>query len=299
MFYDVVRDIKSIKIQGAANIALAGIDALTDFFSKKSFKTKKALVYELDKRIKILLSARPNEPLLYNSLNYVKKDIALSKDVNGLKKIIIDNARSIKIIVEEMRQNITSTGANRIKNNSKILTHCHSSSVVELLKLAKQRNINFEIFNTETRPLYQGRKTAKELSRQGIKVTHFVDSAVGLMIKKADMVLVGCDVITSDLSIVNKIGTYPLAVVAKRENVPLYVVAELLKFDPRTIYNITSIEERKGQEVWDKPPKNVKVYNPAFDITPRELITGFITEFGLMPPENIFQTIKEKYSWIF
>jgi len=299
MFEKTVKDIKSIKIQGAANVALSGIDAIGYYFSKKNFKTKRLMISELDKKIKILLSTRPNEPLLMNSLSYIRRDVSLAENPEKAKQILDSNIKSIRLIVEEMRQNVTSAGANRIKKGSKLLTHCHSSSVTKLLKLAKDRGIDFEIFNTETRPLFQGRKTAKELLDHGIKVTHFVDSAMGSVMPKMDYVVVGCDVITSEMSVINKIGTYPMAVVAKRENVPFYVVGELLKFDPRTIYNLGVIEQRKSKEVWEKPPKKLNIINPAFDVTPRELITAFITEFGVLTPGAVFDTIKTKYFWIF
>jgi ribose 1,5-bisphosphate isomerase len=298
MFNDVVRDIKSLKIQGAANVALSSMDALAKFFSKKDFRTSKELARELEKKTRILLSLRPNEPLLMNSLSYVRKGVATAEEGKA-RDILENNIRSISLIVREMRDNISSAGANRIKNDSKILTHCHSSSVISLLKMAKDRGIKFEVFNTETRPLLQGRITAKELSTHGIKVHHMVDSAFGSVMSDIDYVMVGCDVITSEISVVNKIGTYPLAVMAKRENVPFYVVAELLKFDPRTIYNLGKIEQRGEQEVWENPPKGVSILNPAFDVTPRELITSFVTEFGVLTPESVHQTVKDRYGWIF
>lgn len=299
MFDKVLRDIRAVKIQGAANVALAAIDAMKEFFSNKEFKSKKSFLKEVDKRANMLLSTRPNEPLMMNSLNYIKRGLSISEDVESMKGIMNDNVNTIKIIVEESRQNITSAGANRIRNNSKILLHCHSSSVVSLLKLAKQRGINFEVFNTETRPLYQGRKTAKELAKAGIKVNHFVDSAFGAVMPEIDYVIVGCDVINSEVSVVNKIGTYPISVVAKRENVPFYVVSSLLKFDPRTRYNIGFVEQRGLEEVWKKPPKGISILNPAFDVTPRSNINAFITEFGVVTPESVPETIKKKYPWVF
>ena len=145
-FEKICRDIKTLKIQGAENIAIAGLKAISLKRDKKS--------------VRKLLELRETEPLLRNSVRFVLKDYGRNYG------IAMDHLKNV-------RKRIAEVGYRKFKGK-KVFTHCHSSTVVEILKKAK----NVRVYNTETRPLYQGRKTARELSKNRIKVTMFVDSAL-------------------------------------------------------------------------------------------------------------------------
>ena len=179
-------------------------------------------------------------------------------------------------------------------------THCHSSTVVNIIKQAKDNGVNFEVHNTETRPLYQGRKTAKELSDYGIPVRHYVDSAARLALKKADIMLIGADAITAEGKIINKIGSELISEAANKLNVPVYVCTHSWKFDPKTIFGFEEIiEKRLAKEVWPNKPKNVSIDNFAFEQVNPALVTGIISEIGIYNPQNFRQGIKNHYSWMF
>jgi len=150
---------------------------------------------------------------------------------------------------------------------------------------AHKKGKKFQVFNTETRPLYQGRKTAKELSKAGIKVTMFTDSALATAMEKESKkdrefvtkVFIGADALLKQ-GIINKIGSRTISEFAKMNKIPVYVVADSWKFTEKKV----PIEQRKLNEVWDKAPRNIKIKNPAFEFVPEKYITKIISEFGVM-----------------
>jgi ribose 1,5-bisphosphate isomerase len=181
-----------------------------------------------------------------------------------------------------------------------ILTHCHSSTVTHVLRKAKQQGKRFEVVCTETRPVLQGRITAKEMLKLGIKTTMIVDSAVRYFMNHVDIVIVGADAITSEGNVVNKIGTSAVALAAHEARTPFYVASELLKFDPATTCgDCEGIEERNSDEVWKDAPNNLIIRNPAFDVTRRDYIHGLICEEGIVSPHTVLEIVNRKYPWIF
>ena len=181
-----------------------------------------------------------------------------------------------------------------------VFTHCHSSTVTHLLSKAKKDGKRFEVVCTETRPVFQGRITAKEMLALGVKATFIVDSAARSFMRDVDIVIVGADAITSEGNVINKIGTGTIALLAHEARKPFYVVAELLKFDPATACGeYEKIEERSPDEVWKDAPKALNVRNPAFDVTRRDFIHGIICEEGIIPPHSVKEVMHRKYPWIF
>jgi len=150
---------------------------------------------------------------------------------------------------------------------------------VNALIYAKKKKKKFEVYNTETRPLYQGRKTARQLERAGIKVTMFVDSALGIALgksrgtKKVSKVFLGADALLKK-GVINKVGSGVIARIAKQERIPVYIIADSWKYTTRKI----PIEQRKLNEVWDRAPKGIKMENPAFEFVEGRYITKIVTE---------------------
>ncbi len=249
-YEDILKRIKSIKIQGAENIAKAGIQAFLLNPTEKSYKK--------------IISLRKTEPLLQNSLLKIKK----SKNIEKTAKEIIEN-------IEKSHKKIAENGFQIIKENMKIYTHCHSSSVIDILKNAKKKGINFTVYTTEVEPLLQGRMTAKDLSKIGIKVIIGPDLAAEELLKHCDLFLFGADAITKKF-VYNKIGTKTLCKIAKDYKIPRYSCSLSLKITKKI-----EIEKRNGKEVWDERNKNINPIYPAFDKTPMKLITGIISELGI------------------
>ncbi|MEM3859386.1 MAG: hypothetical protein QW478_08260, partial [Candidatus Micrarchaeaceae archaeon] len=270
-FERIVKDIKSLKIQGAENVAKAAIDAWS--ISKDKAKASA-----------ILRRTRPTEPMLRNVLHYLN---------NGGDPI------SIKKQINDGTDKIAAYGSGMIPNNGIVYTHCHSSTVEAILEHAKNIGKKFEVNATETRPDYQGRITARNLASHGIKVTLFVDSAALSAIKNADLMLIGSDAITVYGGIVNKIGSRMFAKLASELEVPVYVASHSLKFDPITRWGrLEKIEERSTSEVWPDKPKGVKVVNNVFDFVPSEYIASMITELGVLPYSELLDKIVAAYPWL-
>ena len=182
---------------------------------------------------------------------------------------------------------IANFGARKIKNGFVVYTHCHSSSVFEALKKAKQQGKHFSVTNTETRPLFQGRITAANLAGAGIPVTLIVDSAADRFMHPVDKVFVGCDAVLSNGGIVNKIGTTQIAMSAKKHHNPFFACTSSHCFDPATYFGFEEkIEERNADEVWKERPKKVRIRNPAFDIVDAFYVHAIVSEIGVFDPEN-------------
>jgi translation initiation factor 2B subunit (eIF-2B alpha/beta/delta family) len=263
-FNEIVKAIKEIKIQGARNIAKKALEAYRLIPTKNSMKR--------------LLDSRPTEPMMENVLELAEKTHDYEKIVGHF---------------DEAQGKINKTILKLVKNGDVIFTHCHSTNVSGALIYAKKKGKRFEVYNTETRPLYQGRKTAKELRAHKIKVTMFVDSAVGVALskelgtKKVDKVFLGADALLKS-GIINKVGSETIAKLAKMEKIPVYIIADSWKFTVKK----TPIEQRRLNEIWDKAPKGIKIKNPAFEFVPKKFIKGVVTEFGLTRYANFLKKVK-------
>lgn len=273
-FEQICQDIKSLKIQGAENIAIAG--------------TKSLLIKSDIDSIKKLVSTRPTEPALRNAVNFAK---------SNPKKFVPKVLKHF----QESKKKITRFGKEKIKNGDIVYTHCHSSTVVDILEAAWKEGKRFEVHNTETRPMYQGRITAIELAKLKIPVKHYVDSAARFALKKADVMLIGADALSMEKGgkIINKIGSEMIAEVAESYSVPVYVATDSWKFDPLTLHGYEQLEKRPSTEIWEKPAKGIDVINIAFEKIDEKLIQGIISEFGVLKFHNLINEIKEAYPWMF
>lgn len=299
-------DIKEMRIRGAAEIGRAAVNGLEIFAGSTKATETASYMREFDESYKLLLGTRPTAVSLANALRYVKHRITKAQkngmDVDELRALTIRAAEDFKKSSMDAVKRISEFGAKRIKNGDLILTHCNSSVVISILKEAKLQGKEFSVIATETRPRFQGRLTAKALVGAGIPVTLIVDSAARHFMPKVDKVIVGSDVVTANGAIVNKIGTSLIALAAKEARVRVFVGAETYKFSPSTVLGeLVEIEERSAEEVVPKKDlaelKGVRVLNPAFDVTPAELIDAIITEKGIIPPQAAILILMEEFGW--
>ena len=304
----VYNDIKTIKVQGATNIAMAVLKTLREYGRRLDIKKNSDFIKEIKVTGQYLVSARETEPMAGNVLDFVLFYLTKNKDVTPveLKQTLIDSIDYFQVMLDQNNKKISKYGEKLIKFGDKIFTHCHASTVISIFKLAKINKKHFEVFQTETRPLYQGHRTALELNKLKIKNTLIIDSAASFLISnlsgkkfQVDKVIIGCDSIALDGSCVNKIGSFGIAETAYLSRIPLYVATQALKID-EDAKNLKAIriEQREASEVWDKAPKGLKIYNPAFDVVPAKYITGYVTEFGVIRPEDLIKNIKKIYTWL-
>ncbi len=264
-FEEVCKAIKDVKIQGATNVAKAATKALLLKHDKAS--------------VKKLLSLRPTEPTLRNALGHA---LSYGSIGQGVKETLN--------YFEESDEKIADLGAAKVKSSMNIFVHCHSTTLEKILLNAKKQGKKFTVHCTETRPLYQGRITAKNLSAAGIPVHYYVDSAARTAIKKCDIAFFGADAIT-EKKVYNKIGSELFAIVLKNYSVPLYICSDAWKFSPQE----EVIEERSPDEVWPKPPKGVEVENPSFEKIDPKLITGIISEIGILSHKKFVKEAKKLF----
>ena len=306
----IVKDIKSLKIQGARNVAKATIKAFLLYLKwlQKNRKRKKKAFSEyrkplIEDAIKVLLElslTRPTEPMTRNIfeeiVNYTFFLVEKFEDEEKIIEKLLKKQEEILKKMEERVKILANIGANYLPEKATVITYCHSSTVVAILKQAKKLGKEIEVIACETRPLYQGRITALELAKAGIKTTLIVDGALGRFMKKADLALVGGDAITSAGDLVNKIGTLTLARVAESYGKSLFSAVELYKFDRQSIFGFREpIEQRDPKEVWTNPPKlkSLSIANYAFDVIPARLINAYITDVGIITPQNIAERFEE------
>jgi len=287
--------IKTMEVRGAARIAKFAAETLKNY--AKSVQNN--FDASMKKAAEILINTRPTAVSLYNAVNYVMKYDGESDDEKRLS--LISRAEEFIEWVNTAHQKIGEIGTRRIKDNSLIMTHCNSSAALSVIKAAHKSGKNIEVIATESRPRYQGHITVRELTKEGISTTLIVDSAVRYFMENVDYVIVGADTITANGALINKIGTSQIALAAKEARVPFMVAAETYKFSPKTLLGeLVEIEERDIQEVAPSDllnVKNLKIRNPAFDVTPRDYIDTIITEIGTIPPEMAYLVIRERLGY--
>lgn len=292
-----------MQVRGAPALGVAA--AFGVYLGIKDFRgnNSRQFLKKLKSVIKYLGSSRPTAVNLFWSLARMNKLAWKNKNkpVKEIKAMILKEAKEIfkedKLVSRKMGEH----GQIFIKNNDRILTICNAGALatadygtaLALIYKAKAKRKNIKVFASETRPLLQGaRLTTWELKKHKIDTTLICDNmAASLMSqKKIDKVITGADRIASNGDSANKIGTYSLAVLAKYHKIPFYIVAPASSFDLKlkTGKGIP-IEQRNQEEVTiinNKriAAKNVKVYNPAFDVTPHHLITAIVTEKGIIKP---------------
>ncbi len=295
----IVRDIKSLKIQGARNVAKESLNAL--IIAAKNSRARNAAAFrkEMTSVAETLSISRPTEPMMRNLLDEAVRNVAdnakKQRDAKALAKLLISHEAAVLAKMDDDAKKLAIYGAKLIPDGALVLTHCHSSSSTRIMIEAKRLRKDFSVVCFETRPRFQGRTTATELAGAGIDVTLTVDGGMNLFMKKADIVIVGADSVTSRGDLINKIGTSTLAHIARMNDVSFYSAAELAKYSPMTIFGtLEKIEERDQAEVWEKPPKGVKIRNPAFEATAAKYINGYVTEVGVIPPQSFFTLATQK-----
>jgi ribose 1,5-bisphosphate isomerase len=303
----VANDISNLTIQGATNIAIEGVKAVADYSTEIPDNTSyQEFKQKIQNAKDIIRNTRPTEPALQNGLKRLSYELTLNQNlpVSEMKTILNQSANEYIELLKTTKTKIIEYGADLIQDGYTIMTHCHSSLSSETIIRAFNQGKNINAIATETRPRYQGRKTAQELVNAGIPTTQVVDSAMRWAMRKfnADIVLIGMDAITSIGTVINKIGSRLLALAAKESDVPFFVSGSLLKFDSDTLFGKrTEIEERVKEEItkdWEDFPVKLNVLNPAFESISRDYIDGLICEKGIFAPELVFKLVKESYPFV-
>ncbi len=308
--YDLIKqayeDIKTIKIQWATNIAVFAFEVMREEILLHDFKDVHDLHTFFTKASKILISARDTEPMLFNGMLYADAKIQEFED----EKLNVEDAKIelaaaftdfLEIVNREkpIRQQLW---ADLIDDEENILTHCHSSSAINILKKAWDNGKKFHVYDTETRPLYQGRKTAKELVEHGIPTTQITDWSAPFFVDNLhysnihiNKVIIGCDAIKINGDVINKVGSFWIWLAAWHSGIPVYIAGSLTKID---MSGDVEIEQRDWAELRPEKPEKLEIINYAFDVIPAKCITWIITEYGIIRPENLKKAIHKYCPWM-
>lgn len=304
---EIYNAIKELKLRGAPCIGVSAAIALSVLSNESKAQTKDAFIKEFNENCAYLISSRPTAVNLSWAVNEMKNTLFLCKgeELDTIKKALQDKALAIHREDILRCRRIGEYGAELLKNCNAVLTHCNAGrlacvkygTALAPVYIANEQGHKLRVFADETRPLLQGaRLTAFELCEEGIDTTVICDNMASYVMKNrlVDAVLVGADRIALNGDTANKIGTSAVAVLAKYYEIPFYVCAPLSTFDKNTLTGEDiEIEMRSSDEIsemWYQKrmtPQNAKSLNPAFDITDSSLITAFITENGVIRPEEI------------
>jgi methylthioribose-1-phosphate isomerase len=296
--------IKTLKVRGAPAIGIAAALGVWLALRHHSDKDSIPLVQVVENACKYLSTARPTAVNLFWALNRIQDVAHNNPDLKDarFKQRILDEALAMLEEDNAVCLAIGKFGAELLHDGDCVLTHCNAGGLATaqfgtalsvIYYAVGQQGKKISVFADETRPLLQGsRLTAWELMQANVPVTIICDNMAGSVMHKGwiNAVIVGTDRVARNGDFANKIGTYGVAVLAREHNIPFYVAAPLSSIDiALTDGSAIPIEERSADEVsgfYGMPvaPDGVKVYNPAFDVTPHELVTAFITEKGVIGP---------------
>ena len=296
-YKQIANAIRTLVVRGAPAIGVSGSFGLALASLQSKASTKDKLLLDLEAARKILFETRPTAVNLKWGLDKIMRVAKQHSDVNDIRNSIIETAK--KMAEEDVQINMTMGryGSDLFDNNDTIMTHCNAGALATVaygtalgvIRAAKESGKKIKVIATETRPVQQGsRLTAFELKHDGIDVSLIPDTAVGYAMAKGlvNKIVVGADRVLRTGHVFNKIGTYQVALIAKKHKIPFYVASPLSTFDLQSNPEDVVIEQRNGSEVTgigDKKtaPEGISVINPAFDMTPPELISGIITEKGV------------------
>jgi methylthioribose-1-phosphate isomerase len=288
----VIRGAPAIGVAAAMGVALGALKSEGKNFDR-----------EFERIFLTLSKTRPTAINLFWALDRMRKIYTANRNqgVEAVKRLLKDEAQ--KIFSEDIAANrqLGKFGANLLRNARHVMTHCNAGALATagygtalgVIRALKESGRQFDVWVNETRPFLQGaRLTAWELKKEKIPATLVTDNMTGYLMQKGkvDAVVVGCDRVAANGDVANKIGTYGIAVLAKRHGIPFYVAGPTSSIDLNCLTGKEiPIELRDPKEVshlFGRPlaPKGTKVFNPAFDVTAQDLISAIITEKGVIHP---------------
>ena len=313
----LVEEIKNSQVRGATTIAIRVTEALVSDAEAymNSDDRDDDLKYHTQEWGFQLIESRPSQITLRNSVKSILRGIEKIDDDNDEKtfEVLKSNADAFVKVAEKASEKIAFLGANIICDGDTVLTNSHSALVVGILNEAVNKmGKDVRVIVTETRPKYQGIKMVNELVNLGIKTTLIVDGAVNHVMPEVDLVIVGADTVSSDGSVISKIGVSQIALSAHEWKVPFYVAAPTFKFSEETLSGVMiALEEGKAEDVIKRSTVGdygllenhsddglFEIRNPSFDATRAEFVRGVITELYIMSPYSIGEFLARRSGFI-
>jgi len=294
----LINKVRDDRTHGAIELARQALGVLKTTAENSQAVTGEQFLGGLNEAGQELISARPTMTPIRNIVSRLLREISAkvpAGDVALLRELTISTVdekidESLKALTQ-----IVAYGRELIAEGERIMTHSFSSTVVALLEEISRQAGGIEVVVTRSGPGRTGETIARRLDDSGLPVTFIDDAAVGLYMSDVNRVLLGADTISA-AGVVNGVGSYQVAVLADRHGVPVYVLADTLKFDTTRGNRQFDFEDRDGGELADPTDvgQTVDIRNPHFDITPLELFTGVVTERGIMTPDGVIDYLNEQ-----
>lgn len=278
----VIRELERDRTSGASALSRRLAQKLADFVQEAAATEPSELLEQLRQAALTLAAARPSMRALANTAGLIVAAAAEPPpaDLPALRQRVLQAVDDVLKNWDAASESIASHALNLLPDS--VLTYSYSSTVLAALKRRRPATIVV----CESRPLYEGRKLAAELSATGLHPTVITDAQAGYFISSVRAVLVGADAVLADGSLVNKVGTTLIALAARRHGIPFYVACESLKVCVEVGESFPS-EEKEPEEVWSDAPATVTVRNVYFERTPADLVSAIITEQGVFRPDGL------------
>lgn len=278
-----IRQIRNDHRSGSTSLALRAAETLVELtrlpLRRTDFQRQLALA------CRALVAAQPQMAAILNVCNAALLAADGSPDADAARAWVRAAVDEFLSAAQEAAKDIAQAAAALISDGMAVATHSYSSAVRDALREAASGGRKFRVVVTESRPLLEGLALAKELASSGIPVTLGVDAAIALLLKDADLMLVGADAVTESF-LVNKAGTFPAALLARRQAIPFYALAGAEKFAPPA-YRLPVESCKQPSEILHRRPSGVEIRNLYFDQTPLSLITGIVTAQGVLSPRHV------------
>lgn len=291
MIEAILREIREDRTTGAVELVKKGVDAIALFITH--FKGEAPVFLgELARISKVLIECQPSMAPFFNLANVLLLAAEGHEDIETMKRSTKEAIRAFVLYLQSSGDRISKIARSLIPERSRVLTHSYSSTVLRTLIDAKREGKQFEVICTESRPNFEGLQMARRLSEAEINVQVQVDLAAFYTVKDVDLVMVGADCLTP-FGLVNKVGTYALALAAKEKNVYFYALCGTEKLLGAGMAKKFRILKKDAKEVWAEPPERVVVLNFYYDTTPLDLLTAIFTEEGMMRGIDILRRFQK------
>jgi len=294
MYQELLEELRKDHISGASELAHKAARVLGLFCQEWSVKTREEFVQHFTGLAREIVRAQREITPVFNlanqSLNTLKS-FSPKKETREMADLLLDYVNKFEKTSSQALELIWQQGAELMPSKSVVMTFSSSGSVLGILRQAHSVGKPKEVFICESRPLLEGRRLARMLAEESVKVKLIIDAAAGYFIPRVDLVLVGADSI-SETNFVNKIGTYALALLAQRHKKPVWVASEETKFVSQEARGNPAIGGDPA-EIWQQSPAGVSCLNPYFELIPLDLVEKIITNQGILTPKEVPNFIRQ------
>ncbi len=281
---------------GACELSLKAINVFGQILSDSENNDVNDARNQLSQAAKLLIKSQPGMAPIFNLSNEILNSTALAKNINELKSIGETTLTQFENDLCRNAQSIAEHTASFIPTGELIFAYSFSSTVITALLNARSKGKYFRVASTEARPSFEGRKLAKALSDGDIEVMHTFDLALGLVLPNCSVAFMGADCVGLP-GVVNKVGSWLLAIACREYSIPLYVLCDTAKFVSEERLFEFEKHVRPGSELWPEYKEfnnNLKILNHQYELVSLNLITGFITENGLIQSNDLKNHIPTK-----